>query len=165
MLKTLVVVVALGLGLSGCTGPNVYNKYLQPYASGGLHTGIDIDGHVGQAVIAPRAGRVVWSQPNDGSVGARVTLEHTQGATTVQTQYYHLADPVVSTGDRVTQGQIIARLALTGTRGPYDLRTIERPHLHLEVSVDGRKQDPESLNFQCKTKDRPEVEWQWPVGC
>lgn len=165
MLRTSIVLAALAI--TGCaSGPHIEQAYLARYATGGLHTGIDLSGYVGQEVRAPRAGRVAYAQPNEGSIAARITIDHVYQGQDYQTQYYHLADPLVHTGQWVKQGDVIARLALTGARGPYDSRIIGRPHLHLELYRDSRRGDPERMvPWACPTKDRPEVEWRWPVGC
>jgi murein DD-endopeptidase MepM/ murein hydrolase activator NlpD len=151
--------------LTACAGPRVEWGYLAPYTHGGYHSGIDIAGGVGTPVLAPHAGRVVWAEPN-GAVAARITLEHEWQGSYYTTYYYHISDPLVRTGDHVAQGQLLARLALTGVRGPNDPRTIGLPHLHFEATRDGRRNDPQLLMpLQCPTKDQPKVAWLWPVGC
>lgn len=151
--------------LVGCASPNVEWGYLAAYPDGGYHPGIDITGNVGTPVRAPHAGRVLWAEPN-GAVAARITIEHEWQGRYYTTYYYHISDPLVRTGDLVAQGQVIAHLALTGERGPKDPRTIARPHLHFEATRDGRRDDPQRLlPLQCPNRDRPKVDWEWPVGC
>lgn len=166
MTKTLIISVLLTIASSGCSGPAITQKYLDRYATGGLHTGTDIAGSVGTDVRAPAAGKVAYAQKNEGNNAARITIDHIYQGVEYQTQYYHLADPLVSTGDVVKQGQVIARLALTGERGPNDPRVIGIPHLHLEVYKTGRRGDPEKLvPWACPSKERPQVDWLWPIGC
>jgi len=166
MIKTLIISVLLLITSSGCSGPTIAKKYLVPYARGGLHAGIDIAGSVGTEVKAPAAGKVAHAQKNEGNTAARITIDHIYQGVEYQTQYHQLADPLVSTGDLVKQGQVIARLALTGPREPNDPRVIGIPSLHLEVYKNGRRGDPEKLlPWACPSKERPQVDWLWPIGC
>ena len=58
-------------------------------------------------------------------------VNHGSGTTTV---YAHMESMTVSSGQYVTQGQIIGYVGSTGiTTGP---------HLHYEVRVDGSRVDP-----------------------
>jgi murein DD-endopeptidase MepM/ murein hydrolase activator NlpD len=165
-MKTLIISIILSIASFGCSGPIITQKYLDPYATGGFHIGVDIAGSVGTAVRAPAPGKVAYAHKNDGIIAARIIIDHTYQGVEYQTLYYHLADPLVNSGDLVQQGQIIARLDLTGVRGPFDHRVIGIPHLHLEVYKDGRRGDPEKLlPWACPSKDRPQVDWLWPVGC
>jgi murein DD-endopeptidase MepM/ murein hydrolase activator NlpD len=160
-IATLLITAAL----TACAGPRVEWGFFEPYPHGGYHPGIDISGNVGTPVRAPHAGRVIWAEPN-GVVAAKITLEHEWQGRYYTTYYYHISDPLVRTGDRVVQGQLLAELALTGERGRNDPRTIGRPHLHFEATRDGRRDDPQKLlPLQCPTKEKPKVDWQWPVGC
>lgn len=161
------IACALALLLTGCaTGPRVLTSYMEPYRTGGYHIGVDLEEPVGTPVRAARDGRVVWAQTNDGVVAARITIDHEYKGRDYQTQYYHIADPLVKQGQYVKQGDVIARLALTGVRGPNDSRDIDRAHLHLELYVDSIRKDPErAVKWSCITKDKPNVEWLWPVGC
>lgn len=145
--------------------PRIEFGYLDRHPAGGFHTGIDLSGSIGQGVYAARAGRVIWAQHNDGAVAARILIEHEWQGLVYTTNYYHIADPLVSTGDLVEQGQLIARLALTGFMGPNDARTIWWPHLHLEVTVDGLRRDPErAVVWRCPDPNT-KVAWTWPIGC
>jgi len=146
-------------------GPTKGKRYMDRYPTGGYHIGLDLYGSVGTEVVAARDGQVVWAQPQDGAVAPRLTIDYEWNGKEYQTQYYHIADPLVKKGDFVKQGQVVARLALTGERGPFDRRTIEIPHLHLDFYVDGARKDPEIVKWECPSKERPRVEWFWPVGC
>ncbi len=76
----------------------------------------------GQPVLAPADGTVT-----NISVGAEagniLSLDHGQG---IITRYGHLKDIVVSVGDTVSVGQIIAHVGNTGSPGT-------RAHLHMAV--------------------------------
>jgi murein DD-endopeptidase MepM/ murein hydrolase activator NlpD len=165
LVKVATVITLVCVQAACAWGPTKGNRYLDRHPGGGFHTGLDLYGSVGTEVLAARNGRVVWSQAQDGAVAPRLTIDYEQGGVEYQTQYYHIGDPLVKQGDLVKQGQTVARLALTGERGPYDRRTIGIPHLHLEFFVNGARKDPETIKWACPTKEQPRVEWLWPVGC
>lgn len=100
---------------------------------GTRHTGLDIAAPTGTEIRAVRAGRVEkagwW-----GGYGNCVIINHGNG---VRTLYAHASRLLVKRGDRVVQGQVIARVGSTGNS--------TGPHVHFEVRVDDRFKDP--LNF------------------
>lgn len=93
------------------------------------HTGIDFQYGDGLAYAAARGTVVEVSR--DPAYGNVVTIAHGQG---ISTRYAHLASALVSPGDAVTPGQVVGNIGSTG------LST--GPHLHFEVLVNGRCQDP-----------------------
>ena len=93
------------------------------------HTGIDFQYGDGLAYAAARGTVVEVSR--DPAYGNVVTIAHGQG---ISTRYAHLAAALVSPGDAVTPGQVVGNIGSTG------LST--GPHLHFEVLVNGRCQDP-----------------------
>ncbi len=93
------------------------------------HTGIDFQYGDGLAYAAARGTVVEVSR--DPAYGNVVTIAHGQG---ISTRYAHLAAALVSPGDPVTPGQVVGNIGSTG------LST--GPHLHFEVLVNGRCQDP-----------------------
>lgn len=131
---------------SGRTTPN-QNYVPVPSASGGVwptvsrrisvgfggysgHTGMDIDGHTGDANVAYKAGKVVfagWS----GAYGYLVKVDHGDG---VQSWYAHNSKILVSAGQNVAQGQLLALQGSTG-RSTGD-------HLHFEIRINGRPVNP-----------------------
>lgn len=88
-----------------------------------FHTGVDYAGPVGQDVLAPADGVVLFNgvTPLRGQV---VILDHGLGVTT---GYYHLSAAPLLVGERVTTGQVIGALGSTG------LST--GPHLHWELRI------------------------------
>jgi murein DD-endopeptidase MepM/ murein hydrolase activator NlpD len=163
--KIIYSVAIIGLLASCAFGPSKGMGYLDRYPTGGFHTGLDLWGSVGTEVLAAKDGKVTWAQVQDGAIAPRLTIDYEWEGKEYQTQYYHIADPLVKKGDFVKQGQVVARLALTGERGPNDPRTIGIPHLHLELFVNGARKNPEIIKWECPSKERPKVEWIWPVGC
>jgi len=95
-----------------------------------MHRGVDYSGRRGEPILALADGVVSFS----GSVhayGNMVELSHADGLTT---RYAHNESNTVTVGQRVEQGQIIARLGSTGRS--------TGPHVHLEVHLNGEVVDP-----------------------
>jgi murein DD-endopeptidase MepM/ murein hydrolase activator NlpD len=104
------------------------------YRWGRLHEGIDIEGWAHTDVHAALAGtvtRVGWLRNADG-YGLVIKLEHAGG---IVTMYAHLARSFVHRGDRVAEGQLIARAGCTGS--------CTGVHLHFQVWVNGKLTDPQ----------------------
>jgi murein DD-endopeptidase MepM/ murein hydrolase activator NlpD len=100
------------------------------FGAGRAHTGIDLTNPVGTPIMAAESGVIAesgWS----GTYGILIRVDHGGG---VETRYAHLNESYVSPGQRVSKGQIIGTVGMTGnTTGP---------HLHFEVCVGGVAQDP-----------------------
>jgi murein DD-endopeptidase MepM/ murein hydrolase activator NlpD len=90
-----------------------------------LHTGTDFGAPYGAPIRAAAGGTVLLAQYNHG-YGNCVIIDHGSGVTTL---YGHASELLVSEGETVTQGQVIARVGATG------LAT--GPHLHFEVRHNG----------------------------
>ena len=100
------------------------------------HSGIDISmsGAYGKNIVATRAGTVILSSLESESgtgYGNYIIIDHGDGYTSL---YGHCSDLLVSTGQRVSRGQIIARVGSTGWS--------TGPHLHFEVRVGGSPVNP-----------------------
>lgn len=95
-----------------------------------FHSGVDIPGFVGAPVKATATGRVLntsWL----GGYGQTVVIEHDNGFNTI---YAHLDKFLVTPGDEVVKGQIIAHCGSTG------LST--GPHVHYEIRYQNRPVNP-----------------------
>ncbi len=109
------------------------------YGQGGyMHTGIDFGAACGTPVYAPAAGTVYsagWG--NDGG-GNNVKISHgvVQG-NSLTTIFYHNSSVVVSSGQQVSQGQLIAYAGNTGNSTGC--------HSHFETWVNGSATDPMGL--------------------
>jgi murein DD-endopeptidase MepM/ murein hydrolase activator NlpD len=93
------------------------------------HTGMDFQYADGLAYAAAEG--TVAEVSVDPAYGNLLTIAHGHG---VQSRYAHLAATLVEPGEHVTAGQVI------GTIGSTGLST--GPHLHFEIQVNGRFQDP-----------------------
>jgi len=97
---------------------------------GRMHYGIDIAVPIGTQVYAAAAGTVTYAGPM-GTYGILVIIDHGNG---VETRYAHLSRPVVSVGQRVKRGQLIAYSGNTGNS--------TGPHLHFEIRYRGTAVNP-----------------------
>lgn len=91
------------------------------------HRGIDIGNSVGTDVWAADGGTVIYAQDTEGSYGKLVKIQHDDGAVTY---YAHLSKILVGVGDKVAQGEIIAKMGKTGR--------VTGSHLHFEICPDGK---------------------------
>jgi murein DD-endopeptidase MepM/ murein hydrolase activator NlpD len=100
------------------------------YRWGRLHAGIDIGVPYGTPIHAAASGTVVlagWV----GGYGNYTCIDHGGGMATC---YAHQSSFAVSTGEHVTQGQVIGYVGSTGHSFG--------PHLHFEVRINGNPVDP-----------------------
>lgn len=107
-----------------------------PRSRGKPHGGIDIEGNVGDPIVAFAGGRVSVA-PNNGAAGNTVRIQHDDGA---MTKYFHLDQFMVRHGQRVEAGQQIGTMGRTGNT-PAQGDT----HLHFELLHDGQRIDPLSV--------------------
>ncbi len=97
------------------------------------HAGLDLAVPVGSEVRASGGG-LVQQLGNDSAYGLFVLLVHAEG---YQTMYGHLSRLLVSRGQAVRAGQVIAVSGNTGRS--------TAPHLHFEIRRGGRSVDPLTL--------------------
>lgn len=96
------------------------------------HTGVDIAGKEGLAIYATKAGTVITSQCGwNGGYGCYMKVDHGGG---VVSWYGHASKMFVEVGDVVTQGQTIGLVGNTGRS--------TGPHLHFEIRVNNKYQNP-----------------------
>jgi murein DD-endopeptidase MepM/ murein hydrolase activator NlpD len=97
------------------------------------HLGLDLDGEVGDAIIAANAGRVVMAMERFYT-GGTVVIDHGQG---LLTMYFHMSRIDVVSGQRVARGQNLGAVGASGQ--------VTGPHLHFSVKLDGLYADPSHL--------------------
>lgn len=95
-----------------------------------FHEGLDIANRAWTPVYATAEGKVKYRGVKD-DYGNVVVLEH---GNNFETLYAHLNRVVVSQGDVVRRGQLIAYMGSTGRA--------TGPHLHYEVHIEGRLANP-----------------------
>lgn len=98
---------------------------------GRFHTGVDISAPRGTPIHAAAAGKVVRAAWR-GGFGRSILIDHGNG---VMTRYAHCDTMLCKAGDTIAAGQKIGTVGRSGrTTGP---------HLHFEVVINGKHQDPE----------------------
>ncbi|GEM_PF-665843 len=99
------------------------------------HTGIDIEGIMGEPMYAVADG-VVTSVGWNGGYGLMVKIKH-RVSPLIETLYAHNSKNLVEVGDVVKRGDIIAYIGSTGMS--------TGPHIHFEVREGGKPIDPETF--------------------
>jgi len=95
-----------------------------------FHNGIDLAASYGTPIYASAAGQVSFSG-SSGGYGLLVKIKHDGG---VETRYGHCSTLLVSSGEYVEKGQVIALVGSTGTSSGN--------HVHFEVRINGEPVDP-----------------------
>lgn len=98
-----------------------------------MHQGIDIADSYGSLVIAPANGvvsKVKWT----GAYGLMIEVEH---GNRLVTRYAHLSKALVKPGQKVTRFDNLGKIGTSGRS--------TGPHLHYEVTVDGKRVNPKKL--------------------
>ena len=99
-----------------------------------MHGGIDIAAALGTPVLAAADGTVTavnMNDPRGGGYGYYVKLDH---GGDIATLYGHCSVICVINGQKVSRGEMIARVGSTGNS--------TGDHLHFEIRINGLKQDP-----------------------
>ena len=97
-----------------------------------LHRGVDIGAPEGAPVVAARGGLVAYADNGLTGYGNVVIVLHHGGYSTL---YAHLRAAHVFAGQRVTRGQALGEVGMTGFA--------RAPHLHFEWRQRGWARDPE----------------------
>ena len=106
------------------------------------HTGVDITcaGAYGKPIYAAADGTVVTAVWSDVSYGNRIILDHgTMGGDHYATLYAHCSSLLVSEGQSVKKGDLIAYCGSSGNS--------TGPHLHFEVRVNGSSTNPMNYSY------------------
>ena len=103
------------------------------YRWGRMHWGIDLACATGNIIRAADGGTVIFSGWS-GGLGYNIKIDHQNGFVTI---YAHCSTLYARVGDKVYEGQTIARVGNTGSS--------TGPHLHFEVIKNGVHVNP--LNY------------------
>lgn len=95
-----------------------------------MHTGIDVGIPYGKKIVAAQNGKVIYADWLSG-YGKTVMIDHGGGIVTL---YAHCSSLTVSTGDKVSKGDTVAKCGSTGNS--------TGAHLHFEVRVKGKYVNP-----------------------
>ncbi len=126
-----------------------YNNYLSSsyglrtisdFGTRDFHPAWDIPGSYG-ADIAAADGGVVTSVGYTSGYGLHVIIDHENG---YETLYAHLSKATVSEGDRVAQGDTIAKMGSSGR--------VTGVHVHFEIRKDGVTVDPATFLGEVEEK-------------
>jgi len=96
-----------------------------------MHTGLDFRAPVGTPIYATADGTVKHSGRKGNGYGIFINMDHGYG---YETKYAHLSKSLVTEGQKVKRGDLIAYSGNTGLS--------KGPHLHYEIAKDGKKIDP-----------------------
>ncbi len=100
------------------------------YRGRGMHTGLDIAAYHGAPIKASDGGVVTFTGWKSG-YGYSIIIDHGNG---VETLYAHNSSMLVSVGDKVKQGELIAKMGSTGNSTGN--------HCHFEIIINGSQKNP-----------------------
>ena len=118
------------------TGAGMGQKIHPFYKTKSEHTGIDFLAGLGTEVLATAQGEIIEVLRSDRGRGNQIRIDH---GGEYQTYYAHLGDILVRKGQQVSRGYVIARVGNSGLSFA--------PHLHYEVSLNGKIVDPVNYLF------------------
>ncbi len=95
------------------------------------HSGIDLGAPKGTNIHAANGGTVLFVRYKATGYGYHLAIDHGGGMVTL---YAHCSKILVTEGQTVSKGEVIAQVGSTGKS--------TGPHLHLEFIVNGKKQNP-----------------------
>jgi len=102
------------------------------------HQGLDFAGIGGSEVLGVATGVVIWAGSKQG-YGQTLEIDHGNGYVT---RYAHNEVLLAKAGDRVTAGQVVAKMGATGRASS--------PHVHFEVLYEGAAVNPSQFVTQMR---------------
>ncbi len=117
--------------------PRVTDRYgwRDLYGKNDYHYGLDLAANYGTSIYAAASGKVIYADYHS-DFGWCVKIEHEGGIVSL---YAHCSKLLVSKGDTVKQGDVIAQVGSTG----YSYGN----HCHMEVLVNDQRVDPENYIY------------------
>lgn len=122
------------------------NRFHPIYKVMKFHYGMDFSAPTGTEIFATGDGEVIKVRRSYTGYGRHVVIRHGFG---YETLYAHLSNTLVVKGQKVKRGETIGLVGNTGTS--------VAPHLHYEVSKDGRKVNPAHYYFNDLTPEQYEI--------
>ncbi len=98
------------------------------------HFGVDVAAPLGSNVVAPASGIVTLAHSDMFYSGGTIILDHGHG---LSSTFLHLSQLLVKTGERVKQGDLIAKVGATGR--------VTGAHLDWRMNLFKRRVDPQLL--------------------
>ena len=117
-----------------------YGKWRGGRHRGHVHAGVDIAAAIGTPILAPISGMVAFVG-RKGGYGNTLIVDHGNG---IATLYAHTSEILVSEGDEIKKGQLIAKVGNSGRSSG--------PHLHYEVRMEGAPVNPLAWTEKLQTK-------------
>ena len=111
-----------------------------------FHYGMDFSTPTGTEIFATGDGEVVKVRRSYTGYGRHIVIRHGFG---YETLYAHMSKTLVKKGQKVKRGETIGLVGNTGTS--------VAPHLHYEVSKDGKKVNPAHYYFNDLTPEQYEI--------
>lgn len=118
------------------TGASVGQKINPFYKTVVSHTGIDLLGASGADILASASGKVESVSRKGKKEGNTVVINHGNGYVT---KYMQMGDILVRQGQNIEKGNVIGRIGMSGMSFA--------PHLHYEVSYNGKILEPINYFF------------------
>jgi murein DD-endopeptidase MepM/ murein hydrolase activator NlpD len=130
----------------------------------GRHSGVDVAGRPGAAVLAPADGRVVLAGDHRDSCGLIVVVEHEpEGYRSI---HCHLSAVAVRRGEEVRRGDPVGAI---GTSGMRAWPGYEHVHWELQNGRGGPREDPLARTVGCfdpaRAYPRDRLALTYPVAC
>ncbi len=124
-----------------------YGMRIHPiYKTLRMHTGVDFTAPTGTPIYSTGNGMVVRAERNNHGYGLMVVIDHGYG---YQTLYAHMNEISVRPGQEVQRGEVIGKVGNTGTS--------TAPHLHYEVTRNGRNVNPVHYFYSDLTPEEFEI--------
>ncbi|MDU1905840.1 MAG: M23 family metallopeptidase [Dysgonomonas sp.] len=119
-----------------------YGTRIDPiYGTLRFHAGMDFTAKTGTDIYATGDGVVTWADWRQG-YGKCIIIDHGYG---FETLYAHMDDYVAKKGQKVKRGELIGKVGSTGKS--------TGPHLHYEVHVKGKPDNPAKYYFMDLTPE------------